>query len=59
MPNPPLSSQGRVERLTAQCRPIVFSFYRDPDGAGDAERLPIVLLGYHTWREAERTEGVR
>lgn len=45
-----LAAQGRVERLAAQRCPVVFPFYRDPDGGGDAERLPIVLLGHHTWR---------
>lgn len=54
--NPLLPAQCWVERLAAQCRPIVFPFYRDPDGAGHAECLPVVLLGYHTWRE---TEGMR
>jgi len=43
-----------VERLAAQRRPVVFPFHRDPDGAGHAERLCVVLLRYHTWRERER-----
>lgn len=54
--NPLLPTQCWVERLTAQRRPVVFPFYWDPDGAGYAECLPVVLLGYNTWRE---TEGMR
>lgn len=53
MSNPLLPAECWVERLAAQRRPVVFPFYRDPDGAGHAERLRVVLLGYHTWREKD------
>lgn len=52
--DPLLPAERRVRRLAAQRRPVVFPFHGDPDGAGHAERLGVVLLGYHTWREEDR-----
>lgn len=50
-----LAVQRRVEHLAVQRRPVVFPFYWDADSAGHAEGFSIVLLGYNTWREAQRT----
>lgn len=58
MPNPLLPIKCRVECLTTQSCPIVFPFYRDADGAGHTECLPIVLQGYHTWRQAGEAGGI-
>lgn len=56
--DPLLSAQRRVDRLAAQRRPVVFPLHRDSDGAGDAERLAVVLLGHDTWRETKgRRQG--
>lgn len=46
--DPLLSAQRRVDCLAAQRRPVVFSLHRDSDGAGNAERLAVVLLGHDT-----------
>lgn len=51
--DPLLPPQGWVDCLTAQRRPIVFPFYRDADGTGHTECLPIVKLGHHSWTETE------
>lgn len=60
MSDPLLSAQRRVDCLAAQRRPVVFPLHRDSDGAGDAERLAVVLLGHDTWRETKgRREVVK
>lgn len=60
MSDPLLSAQRRVDCLAAQRRPVVFPLHRDSDGAGDAERLAVVLLGHDTWRETKgRREAVK
>lgn len=60
MSDPLLSAQRRVDCLAAQRRPVVFPLHRDSDGAGNAERLAVVLLGHDTWRETKgRREVVK
>lgn len=53
-----LSSQRRVGGLAAQRRPVVLLLHWDTDGAGNAERLPVVLLRYNTFaRGGARQKG--